>query len=89
MVQQLKRQVVAIVKRDVEAFYLDEGTHVQWLMHKHRERKAYLRVLWLTGIYSGKRPNEHVTIVDAKGKRVVGTREKLEVCAMFFDKLYN
>jgi hypothetical protein len=58
-------------------------------MHKHMEREAYLRVLRLIGIYSGKRPKEHATIMDAKGKQVKGTGEKLEVCAVFFDKLYN
>jgi hypothetical protein len=51
--------------------------------------KVYLRVSWLISIYSGKRPNEHAIIVDRKGKRVEGTEEKLELCAMFFDKLYN
>jgi hypothetical protein len=41
------------------------------------------------GIYSDKRPNEHATIVDVEGKWVEGTREKLEVCVVFFDKIYN
>jgi hypothetical protein len=45
--------------------------------------------LWLTGVYSDKRPNEHSIIVDEEGKWVEGTREKLEVCVVFFDKLYN
>jgi len=58
-------------------------------MHKHREHEAYLWVLRLTCIYSGKRPNEHATIADAEGKWAEGAKEKLEVCAMFFDKLYN
>ncbi len=40
-------------------------------------------------IYSDKRPNEHAKIVDAEGKRVEGIGEKLEVCVVFFDKLYN
>ncbi len=53
------------------------------------EREAYLRVLWLIGIYSNKRPNERATIVDADGKQIEGTEEKLEVCTMFFDKLYK
>jgi hypothetical protein len=58
-------------------------------MHEHKERKAYLRVSLLTCIYNGKCPNKHATIVDAEGKWVEGTGEKLEVCVMFFDKLYN
>ncbi|CAK9870094.1 unnamed protein product [Sphagnum jensenii] len=53
-------------------------------MHEHMKHEAYLLVLWLMGIYNDKRPNEHATIVDAKG-----TGEKLEVCVVFFDKLYN
>jgi hypothetical protein len=32
---------------------------------------------------------EHATIVDEEGKQIEGTREKLEVCVMFFDKIYN
>jgi hypothetical protein len=58
-------------------------------MREHRERKAYLRVLWFTNIYNNKCPNKHVIIVDIKGKRVEGTEEKLEVCVVFFDKLNN
>ncbi|CAM6015334.1 unnamed protein product [Sphagnum balticum] len=58
-------------------------------MHERKECKAYLRVLQFMGIYSGKYPNEHATIVDEKGKQVEGIEEKLEVCAVFFDKLYN
>jgi len=53
-------------------------------MHEHRKHETYLLVSWLVGIYNGKRPNEHATIVDAEG-----TKEKLEVCVVFFDKLYN
>ncbi|CAM6030727.1 unnamed protein product [Sphagnum balticum] len=41
------------------------------------------------GIYSSKCHNKHVTVVDAKGKWVEGTEEKLEVCVVFFDKFYN
>jgi hypothetical protein len=84
LAQQLKRQVATTIKCDVKAFYLDEDFQVQWLMHEHMKHEAYLLVLWLVGIYNDKRPNEHATIVDAEG-----TEEKLEVCVMFFDKLYN
>jgi K+-sensing histidine kinase KdpD len=68
LIQQLKRQVATTLKCDAEAFYLDEGTHVQQFMHKHKEREAYLWVSWVMGIYSGKHPNEHATIVDVEGK---------------------
>ncbi len=53
-------------------------------MHEHMKHEAYLLVLWFMGIYNDKHPNEHATIVDAKG-----IEEKLEVCVVFFDKLYN
>jgi hypothetical protein len=46
-------------------------------MHEH---KAYLLVSWLTGIYNSKHPS----IVDAEG-----TCNKLEVCVVFFNNLYN
>jgi hypothetical protein len=50
-------------------------------MHEHM---AYLLVLRLTGIYNSKHPNNHPSIVDAEG---IG--DKLEVCVVFFDNLYN
>jgi hypothetical protein len=58
-------------------------------MHEHREREAYLQVSLLMGIYNSTRPNKHTTIVDVEGKWVKGNKEKLEVCVVFFDKLYN
>jgi hypothetical protein len=84
LAQQLKRQVVTTIKCDVKVFYLDEDFQVQRLMHEHMKHEAYLLVLWFMGIYNDKHPNEHATIVDAKG-----IEEKLEVCVVFFDKLYN
>ncbi len=53
-------------------------------MHEHMKHEAYLLVLWLAGIYNNKCPNKHATIVDAEG-----TGEQLEMCVVFFDKLYN
>ncbi len=50
-------------------------------MHEHR---AYLLVSQLTGTYNSKHPNKHPSIVDAEG---IG--DKLEMCVMFFDNLYN
>jgi hypothetical protein len=64
----LKRHVTTEVKHDAKVFYLDEGTQDQRFMHEHKEHKAYLWVLQLTSIYSGKRPNEHATIMGAEGK---------------------
>jgi hypothetical protein len=59
-------------------------------MHEHREANIFAGIVAHgQSIYSGKCHNKHVTIVDAKGKRVEGIGEKLEVCAVFFDKLYN
>jgi len=58
-------------------------------MLQQKKREAYLQVAQLTGIYSGKRPNEHATILDAQAKRVNDTVEKMEACVAFFEKLYN
>jgi hypothetical protein len=41
------------------------------------------------GIYSDKHPNKHATILNAQGKRVDDTGEKMEACVAFFEKLYN
>lgn len=41
------------------------------------------------GIYSSKHSNEHAKLVDVEGKQVEDIGEKLEVCVMLFDKLYN
>jgi hypothetical protein len=80
---------MATIKRDADAFYLGQGTQIQQLMLQHKKRKAYLWVAQLMSIYSGKRPNEHAIILDAHGKRVDGTGEKMEACAAFFEKFYN
>jgi hypothetical protein len=43
----------------------------------------------IMGIHNGKCPNEHTKLVDEEGKHVEDIGEKLEVCAVLFDKLYN
>ena len=87
--RRIKRQVTGAVKRDAAAFYAAKAQQIEGQVQRNRTRDAFSQVKSLVDVYGGKRANDFAHLENAEGNRVEGAEEKLEACAVYFDKLLN